>query len=603
MDKILEEFKNMEKFVEMIKKQEDTRKMIVEKEKNIETLNEKKSMSIAPLEREYFENEYNKEKEVLSQLKEEKKLNYEKISASFKKQKEKMIAEIDNEIKKYVETEKNKKAEKLKKTEDEKNVYSKIALRSKNEMDKIISKINDGTNTLDDLQRLGYAQNEYKSNTQKVANLELELEAIKNAVIKPSERYVDLNYLKSRIRATNLDNIETIKEDQFLKKYGEMGKDKDKTKDENETKGKENEEKAKKEEEQKAINEKTTKGKEEKNIFNFDKNPLNAKKTKSEEPVKSEEKPKNEEKNIFNFDKNPLNAKKTKNEEPVKSEEEKPKNEEPVKSEEKETKNEEPVKSEEEKTKNEELVKSEEEKNKNEKPKNEKTKTNKIVKIEINEGKDVINLIAENGKTYKVKNALEKTLNDKKRIFKEPDIERTMETLEPSKIKRFFFKRKLNPIILEALNNNNQFVTMAEYMVAVRDSKKCETLDVKHVLNGSVLKGKQKRMMRRIAKRENEIEGMEVIGLKENKISGLLESGKKKIKNRPTTIKERIKLVGKLPAKAMRLTKSAFTKTVRMPKKIRDRADEIAKKFDSESLDDIDKEKTNEKADDDIIDI
>ena len=570
MDKILEEFKNMEKFVEMLKKQEDTRKMIVEKEKNIETLNEKKSMSIAPLEREYFENEYNKEKEVLSQLKEEKKLNYEKISASFKKQKEKMIAEIDNEIKKYVETEKNKKAEKLKKTEDEKNVYSKIALRSKNEMDKIISKINDGTNTLDDLQRLGYAQNEYKSNTQKVANLELELEAIKNAVIKPSERYVDLNYLKSRIRATNLDNIETIKEDQFLKKYGEMGKDKDKTKDENETKGKENEEKAKKEEEQKAINEKTTKGKEEKNIFNFDKNPLNAKKTKSEEPVKSEEKPKNEE---------------------------------PVKSEEKETKNEEPVKSEEEKTKNEELVKSEEEKNKNEKPKNEKTKTNKIVKIEINEGKDVINLIAENGKTYKVKNALEKTLNDKKRIFKEPDIERTMETLEPSKIKRFFFKRKLNPIILEALNNNNQFVTMAEYMVAVRDSKKCETLDVKHVLNGSVLKGKQKRMMRRIAKRENEIEGMEVIGLKENKISGLLESGKKKIKNRPTTIKERIKLVGKLPAKAMRLTKSAFTKTVRMPKKIRDRADEIAKKFDSESLDDIDKEKTNEKADDDIIDI
>ena len=259
MDKILEEFKNMEKFVETRNKLEEMKKSIIEKEKDIQVLNEKRYLSSAPLERDYIEDQYNKEKEALNTLEEDEKKSYEKMSASFEKQKEKMIAEIDNEIEKYVETEKNKKAEMLQKTENEKNVHSKIALRSKNEVDKIIAKINDGTNSLDDLKRLGAVQEEYKANTQKVADLEQKIEDIKNAVLKPSERYMDLYYLKSRIQVKNLDNIKEIKEDQFLKKYSEK---------------------------EKAEN--ATKGKEEKMIFNFDKNPLNGKNEIDEKATKNE---------------------------------------------------------------------------------------------------------------------------------------------------------------------------------------------------------------------------------------------------------------------------------------------------------------------------
>ena len=108
MDKILEEFKNMEKFVEMRNKLEEMKKSIKEKEKDIQVLNEKRYLSSAPLEGDYIEDQYNKEKEALNTLEEDEKKSYEKMSASFEKQKEKMIAEIDNEIEKYLETEKNK---------------------------------------------------------------------------------------------------------------------------------------------------------------------------------------------------------------------------------------------------------------------------------------------------------------------------------------------------------------------------------------------------------------------------------------------------------------------------------------------------------------
>ena len=76
--------------------------------------------------------------------------------------------------------------------------------------------------------------------------------------------------------------------------------------------------------------------------------------------------------------------------------------------------------------------------------------------------------------------------------------------------------------------------------------------------------------MKRIAKTENKIDGMEVLGLKESKIAGLL--GKKKIKNKPVTIKENLKLAGRMKTleKARTISKKAFTKTIRVNNAIRE---------------------------------
>ena len=578
MDKILEEFKNMEKFVEMRNKLEEMKKSIKEKEKDIQVLNEKRYLSSAPLERDYIEDQYNKEKEALNTLEEDEKKSYEKMSASFEKQKEKMIAEIDNEIEKYLETEKNKKAEMLQKTENEKNVHNKIALRSKNEVDKIIAKINDGTNSLDDLKRLGAVQEEYKANTQKVADLEQKIEDIKNAVLKPSERYMDLYYLKSRIQVKNLDNIKEIKEDQFLKKYSE------KEKAEKETKNKA--EKAEKETKNKAENEKgenATKGKEEKMIFNFDKNPLNGKNEIDEKATKNEdqnEKGENaakgkEEKMIFNFDKNTLNGKNEIDEKATKNE----------------------VKNE----KGENTSKNEKQQDNSTTKSNLQQNIGKIIGIEIIEGSDKINIarVGEDGQIQNetIENKLKEILKNKKEIFKNPEVAKIIDEIEPSRFKQIFLKRKLSPVILNVLSENKQGLCMIDYVVAIKREENCENLKIKHDLSNTVLKGRLKRMMKRVAKTEHYIDGMEVKGLKETKTMGLLESGKRKLKNKPVTIKEGFKLVGK-PFKAIgKKTKNKFRKNIEVEKSIKDKLKAVSKSFEDEDL-----EKLEDKEDPDLED-
>ena len=589
MDKILEEFKNMEKFVETRNKLEEMKKSIKEKEKDIQVLNEKRYLSSAPLERDYIEDQYNKEKEALNTLEEDEKKSYEKMSASFEKQKEKMIAEIDNEIEKYVETEKNKKAEMLQKTENEKNVHSKIALRSKNEVDKIIAKINDGTNSLDDLKRLGAVQEEYKANTQKVADLEQKIEDIKNAVLKPSERYMDLYYLKSRIQVKNLDNIKEIKEDQFLKKYSE------KEKAENATKGKEEkmifnfdknplngkneiDEKATKNEEQNEKGENATKGKEEKMIFNFDKNPLNGKNEIDEKATKNEdqnEKGENaakgkEEKMILNFDKNPLNGKNEIDEKATKNE----------------------VKNE----KGENTSKNEKQQDNSTTKSNLQQNIGKIIGIEIIEGSDKINIarVGEDGQIQNetIENKLKEILKNKKEIFKNPEVAKIIDEIEPSRFKQIFLKRKLSPVILNVLSENKQGLGMIDYVVAIKREENCENLKIKHDLSNTVLKGRLKRMMKRVAKTEHYIDGMEVKGLKETKTMGLLESGKRKLKNKPATIKEGIKLVGKAIGRG---TKNGFKQAIKIPKNIKNKLNAVAEKYQDEDL-----EKLEDKEDPDL---
>ena len=175
-----------------------------------------------------------------------------------------------------------------------------------------------------------------------------------------------------------------------------------------------------------------------------------------------------------------------------------------------------------------------------------------IVGIEIKEGSNIINITTKNedGKkqTNKIENKMEEILKDKKRIFAEPMVAEIINAVEPSKFKQFLLKRKLSPIVLNALNENEQNKTILDYVEAIKNKENCVNLEIKHDLSHTVLKGNLKRMMKRIAKTENKIDGMEVVGLEETKIAGLLGKAKKKIKNKPVTIREGLKLVGKIKA-------------------------------------------------------
>lgn len=201
-------------------------------------------------------------------------------------------------------------------------------------------------------------------------------------------------------------------------------------------------------------------------------------------------------------------------------------------------------------------------------------KEKEIVGINIREGKDAIDIVLKENnnelKTFTKENILDDIVKDSKRIFNEPNVASSIETLEKNSIKRFFLKRKLNPVILEALNDFEQNGKIIEYVKAVKNKQECENLKVEHDLSETVLTGKSKRIMKRVGKAESQIEGMSVIGLKENKIYGLLEKGKRKIKNKPVTTREDIKLEGKIPAlsKTKNVAKKAFKAALKVPKTI-----------------------------------
>lgn len=220
-----------------------------------------------------------------------------------------------------------------------------------------------------------------------------------------------------------------------------------------------------------------------------------------------------------------------------------------------------------------------------------------ITGIEIREGSNLINITKqnENGEkqTSQVEKKIEKILKNKKKIFAEPEIAEILNNVEPSKFKQFLLKRKLNPVILSTLNDNKQSTTILDYIEAIKNKENCENLEIKHDLSHTVLKGNLKRMMKRIAKTENKIDGMQVIGLQESKIAGLL--GKKKIKNKPSTIKEGIKLVGKI--KAVEAVKNISKKTFKNAIKVKGAVKEGLKKVSETYREGEDLEKLEDKDD------
>lgn len=221
------------------------------------------------------------------------------------------------------------------------------------------------------------------------------------------------------------------------------------------------------------------------------------------------------------------------------------------------------------------------------------SKKDTIIGIEIKEGSNLIKITTknENGEkqTSKVENKIEEILKNKKEIFAEPEIVKVLNAVEPSKFKQFLLKRKLSPIVLNELNNNKQNKTIIDYVEAIKNKENCENLEIKHDLSNTVLKGNLKRMMKRIAKAENKIDGMEVVGLQESKIAGLL--GKKRIKNKPVTIKEGLKFTGKIKAveKVRNLSKKAFTKAIKVTGAVKEgikKVSEVYKENDLEKLED-----------------
>ena len=225
----------------------------------------------------------------------------------------------------------------------------------------------------------------------------------------------------------------------------------------------------------------------------------------------------------------------------------------------------------------------------------------KIIGIEIVEGSDKINIakVGEDGQieNLTIENKLKEILKNKKEIFKNPEVAKIIDEVEPSRFKQIFLKRKLSPVILNVLSENKQGLGMIDYVVAIKREENCENLKIKHDLSNTVLKGRLKRMMKRVAKTEHYIDGMEVKGLKETKAMGLLESGKRKrkLKNKPATIKEGIKLVGK-PFKAIgRGTKAGFRKTIEVSKSVIDKLTAVSKRLEDEDL-----EKLEDKEDPDL---
>ena len=80
-----------------------------------------------------------------------------------------------------------------------------------------------------------------------------------------------------------------------------------------------------------------------------------------------------------------------------------------------------------------------------------------------------------------------------------------------SRINQFMLKRKINPVILEAINENKKMTE--EYIYSLIEKKEFP-FEYKHDLENSNLSFKDMALMNRVALKESKIDGNEVIGAK-----------------------------------------------------------------------------------------
>lgn len=146
---------------------------------------------------------------------------------------------------------------------------------------------------------------------------------------------------------------------------------------------------------------------------------------------------------------------------------------------------------------------------------------NKIQEIFIDEYNNRVEILTENNKKSKVINRdISEILSNKKQIFNDNNISDKCLQVSKSKIKRFFLKRKLNPVIIKALGDNNEPEAIDEYVKSVYSGKQIQ-FKLLHDLRQTSLTGFKKSMMKRFAKVEESIQNAEV--LRDRKHLKLLE--------------------------------------------------------------------------------
>ncbi len=126
----------------------------------------------------------------------------------------------------------------------------------------------------------------------------------------------------------------------------------------------------------------------------------------------------------------------------------------------------------------------------------------KAIYIEAATGKAYIDTFKNNREEIENRKGLYKRINLKE-IMEKAGVE--------SRINQFMLKRKINPVILEAINEDEKMTE--EYIYSLIEKKEFP-FEYKHDLENSNLSFKDMTLMNRVALKESKIEGNEVIGAK-----------------------------------------------------------------------------------------
>lgn len=132
----------------------------------------------------------------------------------------------------------------------------------------------------------------------------------------------------------------------------------------------------------------------------------------------------------------------------------------------------------------------------------------KAIHIEAATGKAYVDTFKNNKKEIDIKEAIE----NRKGLYKRINLKEIMEKAGvESRINQFMLKRKINPVILEAINEDEK---MTEKYIYSLINEKEFPFEYKHDLENSNLSFKDMALMNRVALKESKIDGNEVIGAK-----------------------------------------------------------------------------------------
>lgn len=213
MEKILKELEEMNKFISKKEEYDLKKEEIKQGKSELEKLDEKVKLTmIGSYDRETAQKNYENKKEELEKNEKEMSEEGKKVASEFEEQKNKVISAINEEKEKYKIKDKNE----IDALISQKNAYSKMVENSKKDIKKMINDINDGKDV--DMTRLKAARGEVRENSQKIENLEKEIEASK-ILEDGKDILLDLESLQLKVQNMNFYNLKDVKEEEVFKKY------------------------------------------------------------------------------------------------------------------------------------------------------------------------------------------------------------------------------------------------------------------------------------------------------------------------------------------------------------------------------------------------